>query len=185
MAITGVFVAAGGRGPRFDRTEEALGGAFFAAFGFLCLGLVYSSVRRRRPARLGKRMPGAALGVDRDEARRGEEVRVTVTLSPGAASADGPLEVGLVCVERYDYTARAQTKAGPVDVRQTRDATAHEQWLPVERAAGEQSFVLETPRTAPYSYEGECVSYFWRVSVRAVRRLRADPRIDHPIWVRP
>ena len=35
------------------------------------------------------------------------------------------------------------------------------------------------------SYEGDCLSYGWRVSARRVRRLRADPRTDHPIWVRP
>jgi hypothetical protein len=185
MAIGGVFVAAGGRGPQFDRTEEALGGAFFAAFGFLAVGLMYSTLRKRRPSSLARRMPGTTLGVEREEARRGDELRVTVTLSPGAARADDPLEVGLVCVERYDYTARAQTKAGPVNVRQTRDATAYERWLPVERAVGEQSYVLGIPAAAPYSYEGECVSYFWRISARAVRRLRADPRSDHPIWVRP
>lgn len=185
MAIAGVFVAAGGRGPQFDRTEEALGGAFFAAFGFLCMGVMYWTVRGRRPASLGKRVPGVTLGVERDEAERGEELRVTVMLSPRAANADDPLEVGLVCIERYDYTAHAQTKAGPVNVRQTRDGIAHEQWLPLEHAVGERSFRLEIPTTAPYSYEGECVSYFWRVSVRAVRRLRADPRIDRPVWVRP
>lgn len=185
MAIAGVFVAAGGRGPEFDRTEEALGGAFFAAFGFLCVGLVYWTLRKRLPLSLGKRLPGTALGVERDEARRGEELRVTVTLSARAARTDDPLEGGLLCIERYDYTAHAQTKAGPIALRQTRDATAYEQWLPLEHAAGDQSFLLEIPTTAPYSYEGDCVSYAWRVSARVVRNLRSDPRIDHPIWVRP
>jgi hypothetical protein len=37
MLGAGVFVAAGGRGSEFDRSEEALGGTFFALIGLLCV----------------------------------------------------------------------------------------------------------------------------------------------------
>ena len=126
-------------------------------------------------------MRRAKLAVDRDEARRGEELRVTLTLPRTVGER---VEVGLVCTERCDYAARAQTKAGRVVIRQTREITAHERWHPVE-ATGESTYTFDIPRNAPYSYEGECVSFAWRVSARAVRAMRSDPRTDHAIWVLP
>jgi len=186
MVIGGLFVAAGGRGSKFNPWEEAIGGLVFAFFGAVCVAWAYSLRRKRRPLRLADRLPGAALAVDRDDARRGERLSVTLTLASSSGSADdGPLEVGLVCVEIYDYQVVAQTRAGPVYVRQTREANAHEEWRKVERTAGDQSVEFELPRDAPYSYEGDCVSYAWRVSARIARTLRSDPRIDHAVWVLP
>jgi hypothetical protein len=183
MAAAGIFVAAGGRGPQFDRTEEALGGAFFALVGLVCAGWAYAQLRARRPPRLGARLRGIGLTVDRDEPRRGERLSVTLTLPPRAGQSE--LEVGLVCVERYDHLVRAQHRGGTSVIRQTGEATAHQEWRRVEPRAGEQTLTFQIPSDAPFSYEGECVSYAWRVSARAVRRLRADPRVDHPIWVLP
>jgi hypothetical protein len=184
MVVSGVFVAAGGRGPEFDRGEEALGGTIFALFGLVCVVWAYSQHRRRRPLDLRGRLRGVMLAVDRHEPRRGEELAVTLTARGGAARRDG-LELGLVCTERYDSMVRAQHRAGTTLIRQTREATPHQQWQPVETAGGERTLTFEIPRDGPYSYEGECVSYAWRVSARVVRRLRSDLRLDHPIWVRP
>jgi hypothetical protein len=170
MLAAGVFVAAGGRGPRFDRREEALGGAFFALVGLLCAGWAYAQRRRSRP----RRLRGATLAVDRDEPRRGETLSVTLS-----HEADEQLEVGLVCIERYDYLTRVQHRGGTTVVRRTAESAAHEEWRP-----GAATLTFEIPRDAPYSYEGECVSYAWRVSARVVRKLRSDPRLDHAIWVR-
>jgi hypothetical protein len=181
MLVAGVFVAAGGRGPRFDRREEALGGAFFALIGLVCAGWAYSQRRSRRPLRLPKRLRGTTLAVERDEPRRGEELSVSLSLTKGAVEQ---LEVGLVCVERYDYLTRVQHRGGTTVLRRTAEATAHEEWQAIEPAAGERTLSFEIPRDTPYSYEGECVSYAWRISARVVRRLRSDPRIDHPLWVR-
>ncbi|MDQ2909775.1 MAG: hypothetical protein M3R26_01625 [Actinomycetota bacterium] len=72
-----------------------------------------------------------------------------------------------------------------ITIRQTGEATAYEHWEPVEPAAGEQTVALAIPPGAPYSYEGDCVSYAWRVSARRVRRLQPDQRLDHPVWVSP
>jgi hypothetical protein len=69
--------------------------------------------------------------------------------------------------------------------RQTAEATVFEEWHPVPAGVCEQTFALRVPRGAPYSYEGACVSFAWRVSARAARRLRADARLDRPIWVEP
>ena len=179
MFVAGVLVAAHIR-RQFPWRDEAIGGTIFASFGLLCLAVAHMQYRKFRPARLRTRFGGVALAVDRDELRRGEAVAATVT--HGAVEA---LEVGLVCDERFDLIARAQTKAGPVSVRETNQATAYEVWKPVDAAVGEQVFSFEIPRAAPCSYEGDCLSYGWRVTARQVRRLRTDPRSDHPIWVWP
>jgi hypothetical protein len=182
MLLAGVFVAAGGRGPRFDRTEEALGGTFFALGGLMCVLWAYAQLRRRRPLRLSRRLPGISVAVDRDEKKGGEEISVTLTLAPHTAG-DEHLEVGLVCSELYDHDVTVHHRGGTTVVRQTLEATAHQDWRAIEPSAGERTFTFQIPRDAPYSYEGECVSYAWRVSVRFVRDLRPDPRLDHPIWV--
>ena len=179
MFVAGVLVAAHIR-RQFPWRDEAIGGTIFGSFGLLCMAVAYMQYRNFRPARLRTRSGGVALAVDRDEARRGEAVTATVT--HGAVE---DLEVGLVCDERFDLIARAQTKAGPVSVRETNQAAAHEDWKPVEAAVGEQVFTFEIPHDGPCSYEGDCLSYGWRVTARQVRRLRTDPRSDHPIWVQP
>ncbi|MDX6436658.1 MAG: hypothetical protein QOK34_1492 [Gaiellaceae bacterium] len=184
MVIGGLFVAAGGRGPRFNPWEEGIGGSVFAIFGAVCVAWAYSLRRKRQPLSLADRLPGAALTVAGEEARRGGKLSVTLTLARSSPD-DEPLELGIVCVEIYDYQVTAQTRAGPVVVRQTGEANAYEHWQHVERSAGSHSAELELPGDAPYSYEGDCVSYAWRVSARVARRLRSDPRIDHPIWVSP
>ena len=179
MVIGGLFVAAGGRGSAFNPWEEAIGGTIFAFFGAVCAVWAYSLGQRSRPSRL--RMAGVDLAVDHDEARRGEELTATFTHAQGAKD----VELGLVCLERWDYQARSRTKYGSMVIRQTGEAHAYEHWQRVDSAAGEQTVTFRIPADAPQSYEGECVSYAWRVSARAVRRLRPDPRIDHPVWVLP
>ena len=181
MFLGGVFLVAGGRGPGFNFWEERLGGTVFGGMGLFCAWVAYSQYRKFRPPPLHTRMRGMSLAVDRDDARRGETVSVTIDHS--AAAED--LEVGLVCVERFDLQATATTKAGMVVVRETNQKIAYEQWEPVESPAGEQVLEFEIPHEAPCSYEGDCLSYAWRVSARLVRTMRSDPRIDHPIWVSP
>jgi hypothetical protein len=181
MFVSGVFIAAGGRGPEFDRMEELLGGLFFGGMGLLIVAVSYLQLRARIPMRLRARVPGANLAVERLDVRRGDEVTATLTLN---AAAEG-IRLGIVCVERYDLQSRAYTKGGPITIRQTNEATAYEEWQPVEAVAGEHSRTFRIPRDGPYSYEGDCVSYAWRISARALRRLRADPRLDQPIWVQP
>jgi hypothetical protein len=184
MVVAGIFLAAGGRGPGFNRGEEALGGTIFALIGLLCVFGAYVQRRRRLPLSLPRRLRGTQLTVDRDGVRRGEQLSVTLDLAEGAAKRRERLEVGLVCVERYDIRVRAQIAGGGTVVRQIALATAYQQWRVIEPRAGERTLAFEIPRDAPYSYEGEHLSYAWRVSARVVRRLRFDARIDHPIWVR-
>ena len=180
MFVGGVAVMAHIR-KQFPWREELTGGSIFAGMGLLCVAVAYWQYRKFKPPRLGRRIPGVSLAVDRDETRRGE----TLTATIDHAHAADQLEVGLVCVERYDLQVNAQTRAGMIVMRETNEDAAFEHWEPVHTAAGEQVVTLEIPQDAPYSYEGDCVSYAWRVSARQVRRLLTDPRIDHPVWVSP
>jgi hypothetical protein len=180
MFLGGVFIVAGGRGPGYNFWEERLGGTFFGGMGLLCAWVAYSQYRKVKPSPL-RRVRGINLAVDRDEARRGETISVTID----HAEATQDLEVGLVCVEIFDLRATTNTKAGMVYIRETNRKNAFEQWQAVEPPAGEQVLTFEIPRELPCSYEGDCLSYAWRVSARLVRKMRTDPRIDHPIWVSP
>jgi hypothetical protein len=181
MFLGGVFIVAGGRGPGYNFWEEHLGGAFFGGIGLLCTWVAYKQYRTFRPAPLHASVRGMSVAVGSDEARRGETISVTID----HAGTTDDLEVGLVCVELFDLRATANTKAGIVYVRETNQRNAYEQWQAAEPQAGEQVLTFEIPGDAPCSYEGDCLSYAWRVSARLVRKLRTDPRIDHPIWVSP
>jgi hypothetical protein len=178
MFFGGVFVAAGGRGSAFSWKEELFGGLFFGLAGLGCALVAYRQYRRFRPAPL-RTIGGVELGVENVEARRGDEVVASVS-----HGSEADLQVGLVCEERYDIQSNAQTKAGLIQVRQTNSGTVYEEWAPVPAEPGEHVLRFQVPRGAPCSYEGECLSYVWRVSARRVQRLQADPRIDRPIWVR-
>jgi hypothetical protein len=181
MYAAGVWIAAGGRGDRFDRQEELYGGLFFAALGLMCLFYAFLAWQGGKP-RQHPRLRGTTLLVAGDELRRGDDVSVTLTR---VGANDDRLLVGLVCNERVDVQVRAQIRTGSMLVRQTAETTVHEEWRPVTPGERERAFTFQLPAAAPYSYEGDCVSFAWRVSARAVRRWRKDPRLDEPIWVQP
>jgi hypothetical protein len=181
MFAAGVWIAAGGRGSRFDRQEELWGGLFFGACGLLCLFVALAQRERGRP-REHPRLRGAALAVDRDAVRRGGELSVTLT---DARGRDEPLEVGLACDERVDTEVRVYVRGTSVVRRQTTENTIYEEWQSAPVGAGEQAFTFGVPDELPYSYEGDCVSWAWRLSARTAKRLRKDPRLDRPVWVEP
>jgi hypothetical protein len=181
MFAAGVWVAAGGRGAGFDRREELLGGLFFAAMGLLC---VYGAmvIWQRGEPRRHPRLRRTTLSVDGETLHRGDEISVTLS-SP--QTNDDRLEVGLACDERFDTQVRVYVRGASTVRRQTGEVTVYERWQPVAPGVDGQTFRFTVPTEAPYSYEGDCVSFAWRVSARAVRPLRKDPRVDRPIWVEP
>jgi hypothetical protein len=181
MFMAGVWVAAGGRGTSFDRQEELWGGIFFALMGLMCIygaGVIGGKGQPKRHPRLR----GTTLRVEPANPRRGEKVSITFA---GERSDDDRLEIGLVCQERYDQEVRVYVRGARVVRRQMAEAAADEQWRAVSPAVREQTFTFVVPQDAPYSYEGECVSYAWFASARSVRPRRKDPRLEEPIWVRP
>ena len=181
MFAAGVWAAAGGRGDRFDRQEELFGGLFFAAMGLLCLFVALSMIEGGRPRRR-PRLRGATLSVSAGTLRRGQGVSVTYT---GRRPRRDRVDVGLACDERFDVETQVSVRGVRTTARQVGEATVYEAWQPVPQGAGEQTFTFDVPIDAPYSYEGDCVSYAWRVSAREARRLRSDARLDEPIWVDP
>jgi hypothetical protein len=178
MLAAGMWVAAGGRGDRFDRGSELLGGLVLIAGGLLCASVAYWQIRKVRPVSLRRRLGRTRITAD-DESRRG----MTVTARVDANTTDRELEIGLVCVEAFDVVSHARTQAGSINIRQTSYATTWETWQHLGPDTRTYRFLI--PADGPYSYEGDCLSYAWRVSVREVRRLRVDPRLDRPIWVHP
>ena len=181
MYMTGVWAAAGGRGPEFDRQEELWGGILFALLGLMCVFGAYAMQGKGRPKR-HPRLGGCTLSVAPGDPRRGERVSITFA---GTPQEQGGLEVGLVCKERFDMKVHAQVQGSGMVRRETAEANAHEQWQALAPGATEQTFTFVVPHGGPYSYEGDCVSYVWLASARAVKRMRADPRVEEPLWVRP
>jgi hypothetical protein len=125
---------------------------------------------------------GLQVGAGDQEVRRGEEVEALVTIFN--ARGLGDIEVGLVCTEYY---ARYSEGVGTDDPggRATTYAIAHEAWLPLESAPGVQSVRLAIPPEAPFSYEGDCLSFKWEIVARGRRSRRLDAQANHDISVRP
>jgi hypothetical protein len=121
---------------------------------------------RRRQAR------GFQIGVRDQDVPRGEEVEALVTIS--SARGLGDVEVGLVCTEYYACESEGVSSDGSSGGRATTYAIAHEAWLPVESAPGVQSVRLTIPPEAPFSYEGDCLSFKWEVVARGRRSRRLD-----------
>jgi hypothetical protein len=116
------------------------------------------------------------------EVWRGEELEAELAIFDVDELADG-LEVGVVCVERYDHPVGAGGEEGTTTERITDEAIAYERWLPAWRTEEPQTFSFRIPTDAPYSHEGDCLSFAWRVSAR--ERGAGNETSDDPIWVLP
>jgi hypothetical protein len=117
---------------------------------------------------------GLEVAVQRDAVRRGERVAAVAT-------GDGPVEVGLVCMEHYDVWREGA--ADDSRSRSTVSAVVWQAWEPAAHAALGQRVELAVPADAPYSYEGDCVSFAWSVCVRRGGEKRVAP--PAPVWVEP
>lgn len=138
----------------------------------------------RRPRRA--RAEGLDVVLGRTQVRRGERVEVTVTV---ADAIGGPVEVELACLERYDVRETRTMAIGDDADGPARTTKEHVEWRtaqPLPGGAGTHRAALTVPPGAPYSHEGECLSFAWRVSV-VERRTgdRRDRRTDAPLWVTP
>jgi hypothetical protein len=119
---------------------------------------------------------------------RGEEIEAQVTISD--AEKAGSVEVGVVCTEYYDEDVTEETidDHGIMQEetqRTTLHATAHEEWRPIESTVGVQTVLLTIPAEAPFSYEGDCVSFKWELVARGRRQNRPDAEAGQAITVRP
>jgi hypothetical protein len=123
------------------------------------------------------------LVIDPVELSRGETVRARLKHEIPDCRP-GSLEVGLVCREFYDTRVDAYGREGsPLAQRMTIDAVAYEEWQAGHDRSRPYSFTV--PVDAPYSYEGECLSFAWAVTTRY--RTGDDLPVERirPLWVRP
>jgi hypothetical protein len=118
------------------------------------------------------------------ESWRGEEVEADLSILEPDGIRDG-IEVGLVCVERYDRPVTSRDEHGTTTERRTAEAIAYERWLPAWRIDEPQTLRFTIPLDAPYSHEGECLSFAWRVSARERGAPDGAETSDDPIWVLP
>jgi len=130
-------------------------------------------LRRRRTTDLRVEAAGQPV-------RRGDHVEALVTIT--SLRDLGSPEVGVVCTEYYDEES---TDSDGHTTRITCNTLAHESWTPVEEAAGVQSVQLTVPVEAPFSYEGDALSFRWELVARGRRKHRLDAQVRTPLSVLP
>lgn len=105
-----------------------------------------------------------------------------VARAPAERLAERTYEIGIGCLAHYAVVA----KTGELpDVggrfKTYRQTFIHADWRPL--VAGEPT-VLRVPPDAPYSYEGDVISFYWGVLVRSsYRQLAVDAYV--PLAVAP
>lgn len=109
--------------------------------------------------------------------KRGTDVEVLVTIAGSAGIREA--EVGLICTEYYAEKVQDDDPESDFATRrQTSEAIAHEEWLLVESTPGVHSVRLTIPLGAPFSYEGDCLSFRWEVIANGLRSgLNAQARL--------
>jgi hypothetical protein len=153
--------------------------AALAVVFVIAMWLLSRSLRTPAPSARSFEVAGEPL-----EVRRGGEVEAGLTVYDPEEIGER-LEVGLVCVERYDRAVSSRTEGGEtVADRAIAEDVAYERWVPARRTEEEQIFRFRIPADAPYSYEGEFLSFAWRVSAREPARTD-EGTSDDPIWVLP
>jgi len=153
--------------------------------GGLALGLLARMLRQRSAAL------SAATHLQMrpvtDEPRRGEDLVVSLSVADPSKLKGDRLEVGLECIERYDFRQQntSGNSVGSSSHRVTRRDTVFKQWLPAQRSSASETFTFRVPPDAPFSHEGNCLSFSWMLTAREHVAHGIDARLDHPIWVRP
>jgi len=123
---------------------------------------------------------GLEVRVEHPAARRGDALQAVVVITDPEGLGD--LEVGIVCTESYDEVVN-DSDGGTS--RTTSTAIEHEAWQPLASVPGEHDVTLSVPHGAPYSYEGDCLSFRWEVVARGRKSRALDARASEPIMVRP
>ena len=114
-----------------------------------------------------------------EEVLRGHELDATVEIH-NARRLDR-VNVGLVCTELYLAVASGPNRSGP----ETQEHTEFETWIAVDPGLGERTVRLGVPADAPFSYDGENLSFRWQVVAHGERRRRLDVRAACDVRVLP
>ena len=94
------------------------------------------------------------------------------------------LDVGLVCEEErevQDTLIGVSDDVGDLDVTRLVEVPVFEAWVPVR--AGIRSYEIALPVDGPFSYEGQRVSFRWRVAARS--RSGRGRQAREEFWVLP
>lgn len=154
---------------------------FIAVFGgaALVLALLAWWLWLRRRSRAARHFSVQATPL----VHRGGDVDAVLRVT---GPVSGRLQVGLVCRERYDVLeTRVDGDGNTFRDRVTREARAHEDWREAGPLPGEQRFRFAVPAGAPFSHEGDAVSWIWAVVAREDQPRRRDPTAEAPVWVAP
>ncbi len=123
---------------------------------------------------------GVEVRVDHPAVRRGGCVEALIIISE--PDRLGELEVGLVCTVHYDLSVSSHNGGSH---RETSTATEHQVWQPVQNVRGEHAVALSIPPSAPFSYQGSCLSFSWEVVVRGHKERALDSRASQSMTVQP
>ena len=128
-----------------------------------------------------------SLTVAPAEVRRGARLQA-LAMVRDPTEVKSRLEVGITCTETYDEQRSSGSASGGTgggSHRVTLTDTAYQLWYPVAATAGQQEFVFEIPPLAPYSHDGDVLSYSWRAILVERRDFRIDPNCTLPFRVLP
>jgi hypothetical protein len=185
MVASGVHSAQEG-----GRVENVVGVVLVIAFLAAFFGASYwiflhdGLLDRHVDALRRKLTTGLEVGARDQEVHRGDQVEAIVTVSRRRGL--GQVEVGLVCTERYDYENTWTDKdGGTQSSRETAEEYAHEESQTAGPGVGQQSFRFTLPSEAPFSYNGECLSFRWEVVALGRRSRRLDAQARSELWVLP
>jgi hypothetical protein len=128
---------------------------------------------------------GLEVAAAGEYAHRGGEVEILVTIATTRKLGD--VEAGIVCSEYYDEkrTTTTNPDGSTSTGRTTSDEIAYESWSAVETVAGVQSLRFTIPQDAPFSYEGNCLSFRWEAVARGRRTRRLDTQARSAFTVLP
>ena len=158
-----------------SRSGHEVGAAVFAAGALIMFALGWFIFRRNVMG--PPRAQAVDLRVEVTEFRCGAEVPVTLRRQT-QPTEEHQLQVGLVCTRYMDVKEQRYNQYGSYTVRETEPVDVITDWRDVSSKARTQSFTFTIPADGPFSYEGDTVSYAYRISARERRKMRTDPHRD-------
>ena len=171
-----------GRNTAKSKSGSEVGAAVFLGVAILLVLLAVWLWRRLFHPRVARWLEVRA---DPVAVRRGDTVRATLRVTD-PSRVDGNLQLGLVCTAFHDVKVHSTDAQGhSSDHRSTQRSDVVKDWRELDTGTAEHALEFTVPAGAAFSYEGDTISWAWRVSARVERGHRSDPHSDVPIWVAP
>ena len=181
-ALGGAIALWAGRNSAKSKSGSEVGAFVFLAFAVLLVLAAVWLWRRLFHAPVARHL---GLAVEPGVYQRGDQVRATLAVSD-ASRIEGKLQLGLVCTAFHDVKVQTTNANGTTSTqRKTHTTEVVKDWRDADPSQPQQTFDFTLPADSPFSYEGDTVSWAWRISAREQREHRTDPHRDVPIWVLP